>query len=61
MLAGAAIGAMMLGVPAAGVAGYMLSKDGTPQPAAEPIEFDDSTVSIGLGRIEDYITNEQQQ
>ena len=57
LLTGAAIGAMLLGVPAAGVAGYLLSKDNEPNVVVSP-GFDDSTVSIGLGRIEDYMKDE---
>lgn len=40
---------------AAGAGGYMLA--GGKQPATEPakVQFDDESVSIGLGRIEDYL------
>lgn len=56
MMKGLALGAALLGIPAAGVLGYMLNKNETE--ATQPIEFDDASVSIGLGRIEDYIDNE---
>ncbi len=44
-------------IPGAGVAGYLL-KDAFNKPEVTPApvqEFTDSTVSIGLGKIEDYI------
>lgn len=43
---------------ASGLAGYYLSnKDNTApvQPVA-PVEFQDETISVGLGRIEDYLS-----
>jgi hypothetical protein len=52
VLAGLALGAM---VPAAGVAGYMLSQQQTPKPeppaAQQPVETE--TVDLGLLRLED--------
>jgi hypothetical protein len=44
---------------AGGIAGYMLN-DKTPAtaPEAAAVEFDDQSVSIGLGRIQDYIKSE---
>lgn len=56
------IAAMMLAgmVPVAGVGGaaaaYLLTRDKQPPPAtSDPPEFEDSSVSIGLGRIDDYL------
>jgi len=42
---------------AAGMGGYMFANRGTRPPAVEqqpPPSFDDSTLQIGLGRLEDY-------
>ena len=59
MLAGMALGASLLGLPAAGILGYMLAQpDSTPEPAVESVEFADESVSIGLGRIEDYLKDQ---
>ena len=59
LLAGMALGASLLGLPAAGLAGYMLAQsDNTPEPTVESVEFDDESVSIGLGRIEDYLKDQ---
>lgn len=42
---------------ATGMGGYMLAnKDSDPAPPPRPVEFDDESVNIGLGRIEDYIS-----
>lgn len=41
-------------VPAAGVVGYIMSNRSESQQQASP-EFDDSSVNLGLGRIEDYL------
>jgi hypothetical protein len=53
VLAGAAIAAGLLGIPAAGVAGYLLSKSMDKPGANQPTE--DNTVDIGLRRIGDLI------
>ena len=56
LIAGLALGTL---IPAAGWVGYMLAKPGAPIAAPE---FDDESVSVGLGRIDDYLnenTNEQ--
>ena len=48
---------------AGGLAGYLLSRPAQPAPApiqGEAPSFDDSSLSIGLGRIEDYIAAEPQ-
>lgn len=57
VLAGAALGASLLGVPGAGVAGYLLSQMNQ-QKAAEaapviPSPSPDETVDLGLKKIED--------
>ena len=58
------IAALAATLAAGGLAGYLLSRPD--QPAPQPIQqieapsFDDSSVSIGLGRIEDYIKAEGQ-
>ena len=43
-------------IAAAGMGGYMFANSGTQPPAVEqqPPTFDDSTIQIGLGRLEDY-------
>lgn len=46
-------------IPAAGLAGYMLSQDEPERPAAASLV--DESVSIGLGRIEDYLPKDRQQ
>jgi len=51
---------MMLGLAAGGAAGgaagYLLAgKQPEPAETAEPVSLEDGTVSIGLGRIEDYL------
>lgn len=54
-LAALAAGAM---IPGAGIAGYAVSKmlEQDPPPAVQPAE--DTSVSIGLGRLEDYLKQE---
>ena len=40
----------------AGMGGYMLAnRDNTPPPQPNVAEFDDESVNIGLGKIEDYL------
>ena len=56
ILAGAALGASLLGVPGAGIAGYLLSQMNqkpavTPASPADPVETE--TVDLGLKKIED--------
>ena len=44
-------------IAAAGMGGYMFATSGTQPPAVEqqpPPSFDDSTLQLGLGRLEDY-------
>lgn len=54
VLAGAAMGAALLGVPFAGVAGFALSKlMSPPAPVVPTNPTEDTTVDIGLRRIED--------
>ena len=56
MLTGAALGMSLLGVPGAGVAGYLLSKMQQPtqqQPALPPQVNDGETVDLGLSKFED--------
>lgn len=45
---------------AAGLAGYALNKQPV-APEQRQVEFDDESVSVGLGRIQDYIAREQPQ
>lgn len=53
MLAGFAIAAL------SGIAVYYLLKKESPDPApVDPVSFNDETVSVGLGRIEDYLTKD---
>jgi hypothetical protein len=49
LLAGVLLGASLLGVPAAGVAGYLLNQ----QPANEAAQQTQETVDLGLLRFED--------
>lgn len=53
VLAGAALGAALIGIPGAGVAGYLLSQmaDKTEPPVVAPV--DDNTVGLGLSKLED--------
>lgn len=52
MLIGAAITAAM-----GGAAGYYLApKNNVTQPTSPPVEFQDETISVGLGKIEDYLS-----
>lgn len=56
VLAGAALGASMLGVPAAGVAGYLLSQAGDKTPTAvSPTPTESFDVDLGLRRLKDLI------
>lgn len=53
------IAAILATLAAGGLGGYVLSQKSTPQPASPVVappaaEFDDESLSIGLGRIEDY-------
>lgn len=48
-----ALAAAIPATGAIGVAGYLLANRNQPPPAATQPGFDDSTVKIGLGRIED--------
>jgi len=52
-----AIGALMAAL--GGLGGYMYATSGDKSPAPTPAEFDDATVNIGLGKIEDYITQSE--
>ncbi len=57
VLAGAAIAAGLMGIPAAGVIGFGLSKILEQKPAtASPSE--DTSLDIGLGRFEDLLNQE---
>jgi len=55
LLAGAAIAASAIGIPGAGIAGYLLNKALTDKPAtAQPQQFPDTeTVDLGLLRFDD--------
>lgn len=60
VLAGAALGASLLGVPGAGVAGYLLSQMNRQKespavvaPVPAPVASDSETVDLGLKKIED--------
>jgi len=56
LLAGAAIGAAMLGIPAAGAIGYFASQM-TAKPTEAPVEpVESETVNLGLLRIGDLLT-----
>lgn len=49
---------------AAGLGGYLLADKSEPKPAPNQqpaIEFQDETVSVGLGRIEDYLKEQPNQ
>lgn len=45
------------GLPVAGMAGYMLASAAKKLPQAVEQKFDDETIEIGLGKIEDYFSN----
>lgn len=52
----AVLGAMLgAGVPLAGLAGYMLNRPAT---QAEAPAFDDESVNVGLGKLEDYLNKQ---
>lgn len=51
------IAALAATLAVGGVLGYVLNNDKPAAPKQEPPAFDDSSVSIGLGRIEDYMKN----
>lgn len=56
-LLAAALGTMIPGVGAAGFFASQLLDD----PAAPPaVEFDDTSLMLGLGKLEDYITEQEQ-
>ena len=49
------LGASLMGVPAAGIAGAALMSSFNQPAVTQPAEQTDETVSIGLGKIEDYL------
>ncbi len=53
VLAGAALGASLFGIPGAGVAGYFLSQMNQPKANATAAQADGETVDLGLKKIED--------
>ena len=53
VLAGAALGASLLGVPGAGIAGYLFSQMQKPQPAVSQPASDGETVDLGLKKFEE--------
>ena len=56
VLAGAALGASLLGVPGAGIAGYLFSQMQSQKPATvttSPATNEGETVDLGLKKIED--------
>lgn len=55
VLAGAAIGAALLGVPAAGVGGFMLNRMLQTKPVASPVS-EDQSLDLGLLQFEDLKT-----
>ena len=54
MLAGAALAAGMIGIPGAGIAGYLLSQMQKDKPVDVP-PFTDESLDVGLGRFSDLI------
>lgn len=52
VLAGAALGASLLGIPGAGLAGFLLSRM-QPQTQQEPKQQENESVNLGLLRIDD--------
>jgi len=54
VLAGAALGAALLGIPGAGVAGYLFSKlsQQKPEPVITPTD-EDTTIGLGLRKFEE--------
>ena len=55
MLAGAALAAGMIGIPGAGIAGYLLSQMQKDNPVDAP-PFTDESLDVGLGRFSDLIS-----
>ena len=55
VLAGAALAAGMIGIPGAGIAGYLLSQMQKDNPVDVP-PFTDESLDVGLGRFSDLIS-----
>jgi len=55
VLAGAALAAGMIGIPGAGIAGYLLSQMQKDKPVDVP-PFTDESLDVGLGRFSDLIS-----
>lgn len=55
IVAGLAIASLLPTAAIAGIAGYLLSRSDV---QVEAPEFDDESVSVGLGRIDDYLNND---
>jgi hypothetical protein len=53
VLAGAALGASLLGIPGAGVAGYLLSQSLKNPPVSQAQPTEDKSLDLGLLRIDD--------
>jgi len=53
VLAGAAIAAGLLGIPAAGVIGYGVSQWAAEKTDSKPVATEDTSLDIGLGKFED--------
>lgn len=55
VLAGAALSAGILGIPAAGIIGYGVSQWAAQKTEQKPVETEDTSLDIGLGRFEDLL------
>ena len=55
VLAGAAIAAGLMGVPAAGIIGYGVSQWAAQKTESKPVATEDTSLDIGLGKLEDLL------
>ena len=55
VLAGAAIAAGLMGIPAAGIIGYGVSQWAAEKTDPKPVATEDTSLDIGLGRFEDLL------
>jgi len=55
VLAGAAIAAGLMGIPAAGIIGYGVSQWAAGKTENKPVATEDTSLDIGLGKFEDLL------